>query len=159
MSWNGKKPVNCWAYGYLGGGWIFTSGWYIVDIVYIPPPVNELTDEEKIDDDICENEWDLIDVVGTYEIHVSLPDTAEDLDHQVQKKQRYNRKERKMDSIHYPKVIAEYNQHMGGVDLHDNGISNYRIKVRGKKWWWLPFVNFIDSVIVNSWIIYNLANQ
>lgn len=48
---------------------------------------------------------------------------------------RYNRKEKKAVSIPQPKVIAGYNQHMGGVDLHDNGICNYRINVKGKKWW------------------------
>lgn len=72
---------------------------------------------------------------------------------------RYNRKEKTTVSIPQPKVIAEYNQHMGGVDLHDNGICNYRINVKGKKWWWPLFVNSIDSVIVNSWKLYNLANN
>ncbi|XP_033228842.1 piggyBac transposable element-derived protein 3-like [Belonocnema kinseyi] len=72
---------------------------------------------------------------------------------------RYNRKEKRKESITQPKVIAEYNQHMGCVDLHDNGICNYRINVKGKKWWWPHFVNLIDSVIVNSWKIYNLANE
>lgn len=72
---------------------------------------------------------------------------------------RYNRKEKKIDAVPQPKVIADYNQHMGGVDLHDNGICNYRINVKGKKWWWPLFVNLIDSVIVNSWKIYNLANK
>lgn len=72
---------------------------------------------------------------------------------------RYNRKEKKAVPIPQPKVIAEYNQHMGGVDLHDNGICNYRINVKGKKWWWPLFVNLIDSVIVNSWKIHNLANN
>jgi len=68
-------------------------------------------------------------------------------------------KKKKAVSVPQPKVIAEYNQHMGGVDLHDNGICNYRINVKGKKWWWPLFVNLIDSVIVNSWKIYNLANK
>ncbi|XP_022175761.1 piggyBac transposable element-derived protein 3-like [Myzus persicae] len=72
---------------------------------------------------------------------------------------RYNRKEKKAVSISQPKVIAEYNQHMGGVDLHDNGICNYRINVKGKKWWWPLFVNLIDSVIVNAWKVHNLANK
>lgn len=62
---------------------------------------------------------------------------------------RYNRKEKKEDSIPPPKIIAEYNQQMRGVDMHDNGISNYRINLKGKKWWWLLFVNLIDSVVVN----------
>lgn len=50
-----------------------------VDAVYIPLPVDEVTDEEELDDDIYENEINLPDVAGTYEIHTSLPDTFEDL--------------------------------------------------------------------------------
>ncbi|XP_033220935.1 piggyBac transposable element-derived protein 3-like [Belonocnema kinseyi] len=72
---------------------------------------------------------------------------------------RYNRKQKRKESIPQPKDIAEYNQHMGCVDLHDNGICNYRINVKGKKWWWPLFVYLIDSVIVNSWKRYNLANK
>ncbi|KAK9685945.1 Transposase IS4 [Popillia japonica] len=57
-------------------------------------------------------------------------------------------------------MIAQYNKYMGGVDLHDNGVSNYRINVRGKKWWWPLFViNLLDSTIVNAWKIYNIANE
>nr|CAH7734201.1 unnamed protein product [Callosobruchus chinensis] len=72
---------------------------------------------------------------------------------------RYDRKEKKIISIPQPKLFAEYNKHKGGVDLHDNGISNYRIHVKGKKWWWPLFMNLIDSVVVNSWRIYNIANK
>ncbi|CAH0713964.1 unnamed protein product, partial [Brenthis ino] len=72
---------------------------------------------------------------------------------------RYDRKIKKMVNVPQPQVIADYNKNMGGVDLHDNGIANYRIQVRGKKWWWPLFINLIDSVLVNSWKIYNLANE
>lgn len=72
---------------------------------------------------------------------------------------RYDRKIKKMVNVPQPQVIADYNKNMGGVDLHDNGIANYRIRVRGKKWWWPLFINLIDSVLVNSWKIYNLANE
>lgn len=58
---------------------------------------------------------------------------------------RYNRKERKEISISQPNLIHQYNKHMGGVDLHDNGIANYRIAIKGKKWWWPLFTNMIDS--------------
>lgn len=37
---------------------------------------------------------------------------------------RYNRKEKKNVSISQPKAIADYNQQMEAVDLHDNGIFN-----------------------------------
>jgi len=72
---------------------------------------------------------------------------------------RYNRKEHKEVMIPQPNLVAEYNKFMGGVDLHDNGIANYRIKIRGKKWWWPLFINMIDSTVVNSWKIYNIANE
>lgn len=72
---------------------------------------------------------------------------------------RYDRKNKKMMNVQQPQVIADYNKNMGGVDLHDNGIANYRIRVRGKKWWWPLFINLIDSVLVNAWKIYNMVNE
>lgn len=71
---------------------------------------------------------------------------------------RYSRKEKKEINVDQPNIIKMYNRHMGGVDLHDNGIANYRIGVNGKKWWWPLFVNTIDSVIVNAWRLYNRVN-
>lgn len=53
-----------------------------------------------------------------------------------------------------------YNKFMGGVDLHDNGVANFRSNVSGKKWWWPLFVNNLDSPLVNySWKLYNLVNE
>lgn len=45
---------------------------------------------------------------------------------------RYDRKERKDISLPQPNMIAQYNKYMGGVDLHDNAVANYRISIRGK---------------------------
>lgn len=56
-------------------------------------------------------------------------------------------------------MISEYNKFMGGVDLHDNAIANYRTKILGKKWWWPLFSNVLDSAIVNAWKIFNLVND
>jgi len=50
--------------------------------MYISPPVNEVSDEEELNDDICEDVRNLSDIVGTYEIHASLSDTSEYLDNQ-----------------------------------------------------------------------------
>lgn len=72
---------------------------------------------------------------------------------------RYSRKEKKEINIEQPNVIKYYNKNMGGVDLHDNGIANYRIAITGKKWWWPLFINTLDSIIVNSWKIYNMVNS
>ena len=35
-----------------------------------------------------------------------------------------------------PKIIHSYNRCMGGVDLFDQFVANYRIRIRSKKWWW-----------------------
>lgn len=72
---------------------------------------------------------------------------------------RFNKKQKKMENVPQPSVIYRYNKHMGGVDLHDNGVANYRTRILGKKWWWPLFVNIIDSIVVNSWKIFRIANK
>lgn len=64
---------------------------------------------------------------------------------------RYCKEQKKKVSVEVANVIQQYNKHMGGVDLHDNAVSNYRIGIRGKKWWWSLFVNAMDNAMVNAW--------
>lgn len=61
--------------------------------------------------------------------------------------------------VKQPKLIAEYNTGMGGVDLHGQALNNYRIKFHGKKWWWPLFTSMISSVMVNAWKLYKTANN
>lgn len=70
---------------------------------------------------------------------------------------RYNRKEKREISIPQPNMIAMYNKYMGGVDLHDNAVANYRINIGGKKWWWPLYINAIDSAIVNAWKLHRIV--
>lgn len=70
---------------------------------------------------------------------------------------RWDRTARKAVFIPQPNLIREYNQGMGGVDLHDNGVANYRIRTRGKKWWWPLFINSLDMAAVNAWKFFQLA--
>lgn len=72
---------------------------------------------------------------------------------------RYDRKAKKEVSLPQPAVISSYNKYMGGVDLHDNGVANYRIRVMGKKWWWPLFINTIDSTLINAWKLYKTVNK
>lgn len=46
---------------------------------------------------------------------------------------------------------------MGGVDLHDNALGNYRIGIRGKKWWWPLFTNTLSNMMVNAWKLHCLV--
>lgn len=77
----------------------------------------------------------------------------------IKKAKRYNRKKKQEEVVPQPNIVYQYNKFMGGVDLHDNGVANYRIKIRGKKWWWPLFINMIDSAAVNAWKIHNIANE
>ncbi|XP_065320355.1 piggyBac transposable element-derived protein 3-like [Gordionus sp. m RMFG-2023] len=72
---------------------------------------------------------------------------------------RYSKKISSKIKIPKPNMVTAYNKHMGGVDLCDNLISTYRIKIRGKKWWWPIFTNFIDVALVNSWKIWKFVNR
>lgn len=64
---------------------------------------------------------------------------------------RYDRKQRKMVTIEHPNLVNQYNQRMGGVDLFDNAMNNYRIRIRGKKWYWPLITNALDAAMVNAW--------
>lgn len=72
----------------------------------------------------------------------------------VSSAKRYDRKQKKIVTVPMPKLIKEYNVGMGGVDLHDNAVANYRIGVRGKKWWWPLFTNALGNIMVNAWKIH-----
>lgn len=75
------------------------------------------------------------------------------------KVKRYQRKLKKYATYNMPDVIAKYNQGMGGVDLHDNAVANYRIAMRGKKWWWPLFINTLDSMMVNAWKLHVMISK
>lgn len=72
---------------------------------------------------------------------------------------RFSRKEKQHVNISQPFLINSYNQHMGGVDLHDNFVAKYRVRVKGKKWWWPLFVNMLDSAVVNAWRIHRSVGK
>lgn len=53
--------------------------------------------------------------------------------------------------VQQPLLFSKYNKHMGGVDLHDNAMNNYRIGMRAKAWWWPLFTAGLESAMVNAW--------
>ncbi|XP_049314451.1 piggyBac transposable element-derived protein 3-like [Bactrocera dorsalis] len=56
--------------------------------------------------------------------------------------------------VDMPHIVRAYNNRMGGVDLFDNAMNNYRIRVRGKKWYWPLITNGFDAAMVNAWKIH-----
>lgn len=57
---------------------------------------------------------------------------------------------KKMD-ISRPNVVKMYNRNMGGVDLMDRHISNYRICIRGKKLYMPVVLWMLDVAVTNAW--------
>lgn len=53
-----------------------------------------------------------------------------------------------------PKIVLEYNKHMGGVDLMDSFLGRFHIPLRSKKWYLRIFFHLLDLTVINSWIIY-----
>ena len=53
--------------------------------------------------------------------------------------------------IPQPQMVANYNKYMGGVDLLDRFLSDYRPRVRSKKWWWCLFSHFLNMSAVAAW--------
>ena len=48
---------------------------------------------------------------------------------------------------------------MGGVDLIDAAVATYRIKFKGKKWWWAHFINTLRVIMGAAWRIFCVIIQ
>lgn len=45
---------------------------------------------------------------------------------------------------------------MGGTDLMDRNIANYRVKLRNNKWYWQIFTHLLSASLANAWIIHRI---
>ena len=59
---------------------------------------------------------------------------------------RYCQRKKKKISCLQPFCFYKYNQGMGGVDLLDRFISQYRPTIQAKKYYWSLFVNCIEML-------------
>lgn len=72
----------------------------------------------------------------------------------VESTQRYDKKQKKSVQITCPRIIKEYNAHMGGVDLMDSFLGRYRIRMKSRKWTTRLFYHLLDMTVINSWVLY-----
>ena len=70
----------------------------------------------------------------------------------------FRKKEKKHLNANMPKCISQYNLNMGEVDMLDKQVSLYRTHIRGKKWWFPVFTQFLDITVVNAWRLYQEAS-
>lgn len=68
--------------------------------------------------------------------------------------ERYDKKLKRRVEIPCPKLVKEYNAHMGGVDLMDSHLGRYRIRIKSRKWYIRIFYHLLDLSIINAWILY-----
>ena len=47
---------------------------------------------------------------------------------------------------------------MGGVNLMDRALSDYRPCIKGKKWYWTLLVNALNISVVFTWRMHSLIN-
>ena len=67
---------------------------------------------------------------------------------------RWSKSEGKYIQVDQPKIVAEYNPFMGGVDLADMHIELYLIDLRSNRWYMRIVYFCFDLAVVNSWLLY-----
>lgn len=72
---------------------------------------------------------------------------------------RYDKKQKRTIDIPCPKIVKDYNAHMGGVDLMDSFLGRYRIRIKSRKWYIRLFYHMIDMAAINAWVLYKKANK
>ncbi|GBP51057.1 Chimeric ERCC6-PGBD3 protein [Eumeta japonica] len=71
----------------------------------------------------------------------------------VGKVSKYDKKAKQKIDIPCPKIVQEYNMHMGGVDLMDSFLGRYRIQIKSRKWYLRLFYHLLDLTVINSWVL------
>lgn len=69
---------------------------------------------------------------------------------------RWSVSDKRRISLPQPKIVHLYNQNMGGVDRMDQNIAQYRISIRGKKWYSCITSYSIDVAVQNAWQLHKL---
>ena len=60
-------------------------------------------------------------------------------------------------NVEQPAVVGAYNRGMGGVDLMDRALSDFRPAIHGKKWYWPLVVNALNIAFVYSWRLHGIV--
>ena len=77
-----------------------------------------------------------------------------DSDQPAARAKRWYRAQRAHKFVEQPRMVHNYNLHMGGVDAHDWLCGKYSTSIRGKKWYWCLFTRLIDMSVVNAWMLH-----
>ncbi|CAI6343484.1 unnamed protein product [Macrosiphum euphorbiae] len=67
---------------------------------------------------------------------------------------RYDKKNECYVEVDRPEIVKLYNDSMGGVDLHDQLISYYRVFIKSRKWTLRMLFHAFDMATCNAWLEY-----
>jgi hypothetical protein len=68
--------------------------------------------------------------------------------------QRWSAKDKQRVDTPRPHIVAEYNKHMGGVDLCDMLLALYRLEHKELKYYMRIFHYCLGVAMVNAWLLY-----
>lgn len=69
---------------------------------------------------------------------------------------RWDKQTKSYKDITAPRIITNYNNHMGGVDVLDQMMEYYRAFIKTKKWTLKVIIHFLDLAVVNAWRKYQI---
>lgn len=72
---------------------------------------------------------------------------------------RFSKAAKKDINITRPNIVKCYNRHLGGVDLLNQAINCYRIRVRIRKWYWKIFTWMIDLACTNAYSLSSMRKK
>ena len=103
------------------------------------------------------------DNVGLYCVHwkeisvVAMPSNCIG-SYPLQTVDRYSRKDHRKVQVNRSKLIKTYSNTMGGENLADAGVGEYKSQIKRRKWWWPHFTNTPGVLLRAAWKIYWLTN-
>ena len=57
------------------------------------------------------------------------------------------------------KPFEDCNKQMGGVNLFDQFVSTYRVRIRSKKWRWPFFAWAVNASMTNAWNLFHTVQK
>ena len=67
---------------------------------------------------------------------------------------RWDKTKKAQIQVSRPEIVKKYNCHMGGVDLTEEFVNQYRIRIRNRRWYFCIFTWLMDLLMTNSWLLF-----
>ena len=68
--------------------------------------------------------------------------------------QRWSKSAKKQIDVAMSKPFEDCSKQMGGVDLFDQFVFIYRVRIRSEKWWWPFFAWAVNASVENAWNLF-----